>query len=230
MKTDREKKLEEALEQFIKPIKGIPFEIVVKAMCNVSVHRFDLEDPANVANLEKIREAMQLAGAAANKTPIQRPRPNEVGNDMEPFVVNALKQVGFVASPPKTRTGKGKSTGYPDVFIPNKGTPIYLEVKTYAAENHDTTQRSFYMSPADDPKVSVDAYHLVVGFEIADKGVNGKRDLRNRELRNYCPTAFTLVDLYGMNCDMKSEFNSDNRRMYEAHRVLKQEPIILPRS
>jgi len=228
MTTDREKKLEEALEQFIRPYKGIPFEVIVKALCNVSVHKFDLDDPLNIANLEKIREAMQLAGVAANKTPIQRPRPNEVGNDMEPFVVNALKEVGFIASPPKTRAGKGKSTGYPDVLILTKGTPIYLEVKTYAAANHQTTQRSFYMSPTDDPKVNIDAYHLVVGFEVEDKGGNGNRDDRNRELRNYCPAAFTLVDLYGMDCDMKSEFNSDNRQMYEAHRILKQEKIALP--
>ena len=34
------------------------------------------------------------------------------------------------------------------------------------------------------------------------------------------PVAFTIADLYGMECDMKAEFNSDNRRMYEPHRVL----------
>jgi len=44
MTTDREKKLEEALEQFIRPYKGIPFEVIVKALCNVSVHKFDLDD------------------------------------------------------------------------------------------------------------------------------------------------------------------------------------------
>ncbi|UWQ05140.1 hypothetical protein [Aliiroseovarius crassostreae] len=224
--TEREKILEAALEQFIRPVKGIPFEVVVRALCGVSVLRFDRQDSDCCEVLEKIQQAMRWAGLEANKRPIQRPRPNEVGNDMEPFVVEGLRQVGLEAAPPKTKSGKGKSTGYPDVLIITDGIPVYLEVKTYAAENHDTTQRSFYMSPAEDSKVSVDAYHLVVGFEILDRGVNGLRDARNRELRNYCPTAFTLVDLYGMSCDMKSEFNSDNRRMYEDHRVLLRESII----
>ena len=29
-----------------------------------------------------------------------------------------------------------------------------------------------------------------------------------------------VVDLYGLSCDMKSEFNSNNKRLYEKNRIL----------
>ncbi|PCD76230.1 hypothetical protein CLN94_10420 [Pseudothioclava arenosa] len=139
---------------------------------------------------------------------------------MEPYVAKFLSAHGFNTAPAKTKEGLGKATAYPDLFVERDGVPIYVEVKSYAAENHSTTQRSFYFSPSDDPKVSCDAHHLVVGFEIYDRGVNGKKDDRARDLRDYVPMGFTIADLYGMSCDMKAEFNSDNRRMYEEDRIL----------
>lgn len=156
---------------------------------------------------------MRDACKAVQKKPIERPRPNEVGNDMEPFVIAALAAQQLRAAAPKTKGGKGKSTGYPDVKIETDGLPVYLEVKSYAAANHGTTQRSFYLSPAEDPKVADDGYHLLVGFEIE----------RNGNL--YTPVAFEIVDLYGLDCDMKAEFNSDNKRLYEKHRILARERI-----
>lgn len=216
MSKEREKRLEQALAQFIKPMKGIPFEVVIQALCGASVERFDLDSEPNRAMLEKIVNAMRDACETVQKNPITRLRPNEVGNDMEPFVITALKARGLNAAAPKTASGKGKSTGYPDVKILSDGLPIFLEVKTYAAANHGTTQRSFYLSPADDPKVFEDAYHLLVGFEIARNG------------SSYTPIAFELVDLFGLDCDMKSEFNSDNKRLYEEHRLLAKERIAPP--
>jgi hypothetical protein len=88
-----------------------------------------------------------------------------------------------------------------------------LELKSYAAANHGTTQRSFYLSPAEDPKISDDGHHLLVGFEIERNG------------NFYTPVAFEIVDLYGLDCDMKAEFNSDNKRLYEKHRILAQERV-----
>lgn len=147
------------------------------------------------------------------KNPIKRPRPNEVGNDIEPFVIDMLKQEGLSANPPQTVTGKGKATGYPDVKIEMDGLPIYLEVKTYAIKSHNTTMRSFYLSPSDDPKVTEDAHHILVGFEVERSG-----DL-------FAPVAFELIDLYGLECDMKFEFNSDNKRLYDCKRILKSERV-----
>jgi len=117
------------------------------------------------------------------------------------------------AAAPRTKAGKGKSTGCPDVRIETGALPIYLEVKSYAAANHATTQRSFYLSPAEDPKVSDDGYHLLVGFEI------------ERDGNLYRPVAFEIVDLYGIDCDMKAGFNSDNKRICEKQRVLARQRV-----
>jgi len=213
MTTDREKKLEDALAKFIKPIKGLPFEVIIKALCNTAVLEFDPSNKDSQEQLKAIRTAMQHVCKTVQEKPIQRPRPNEVGNDMEPFVINALRDLGLNANAPKTNSGKGKSTGYPDVRIETDGYPIYFEVKTYAAANHSTTQRSFYLSPSEDSKVTEDAYHLLVGFEIERSG------------NLYTPVAYEIVDLYGLDCDMKSEFNSDNRRLYESSRILASERV-----
>jgi hypothetical protein len=213
LSSEREKRLEEALAQFLKPIRGIPFELVVRSLCAVAVEKFDLNEAGNKQVLVDLTEAMRESCRAVQKKPIERQRPNEVGNDMEPFVIAALKARGMHASAPKTRAGKGKSTGYPDIRIETVGLPIYLEVKSYAAANHGTTQRSFYLSPADDPKVSNNGYHLLVGFEIERSG------------NIYKPVAFEIVDLFGLDCDMKAEFNSDNRRLYDTQRSLARERI-----
>ena len=213
MTTDRERKLEEALAQFLKPIRGIPFEVVIRALCNVSVERFDLADAEHALLRDGIVAALRAAAQPVRATPLRRPRPHAVGNDMEPFVIAALRAQGLDAAAPRTRAGLGKSTGYPDIRVATVGLPVFLEVKTYAAANHATTQRSFYLSPADDPKVSEDGYHLLAGFEM------------QREGDSFVPAGFVLADLFGLDCDMKSEFNSDNRRLYAPERILAAERL-----
>lgn len=207
MASDREKRLELILAQFIQPIRGIPFEVVIRALCGVAVERFDTTVPANAGLLQTFIAAMTEAVARVQEAPIIRRRANEVGNAMEPFVMATLNDHGLVATAPRTRTGLGKSTGYPDLRIATADRPIYLEVKTYASENFGT-MRSFYLSPAEDPKVFEDGYHLLVAFEMKQDG------------GSYLPIAFKLVDLYGLDCDMKAEFNSNNRRLYQPERVL----------
>ena len=94
-------------------------------------------------------------------------RVNEVGNKIEPFVKNALISMGVEADTPKTKDGKKKSTGYPDLeFRDKNGKWHYLECKTYNAKNVDTTQRSFYFSPSEGFKVIRDSFHFVISFEI----------------------------------------------------------------
>ncbi len=132
---------------------------------------------------------------------------------MESFVLSAIQNLGIDAGYPKTCDGKGKTTGYPDIRMVIDGEVFYLEVKSFAAKNRQTTQRSFYLSPSATPKVTEAAVHLLVGFEIVRNG------------NEFRPVAFELIDLYGLPCDMKSEFNSDNKRLYEDARILKQERV-----
>ncbi len=211
--SEREQKLEDIIARFIQPMKGIPFEVVIKSLYGARVLPFSRGNALHQGVLKNIVIAMRDVCRTVQKSPINRPRPNEVGNDFEPFVISSLNKAGLSSAAPRTRSGKGKSTGYPDVRLETSLGPVFLEVKTYAAANHETTQRSFYLSPTDEPKVHEDGLHLLVGFEVARQG------------NNFTPVGFTVVDLYGLDCDMKFEFNSDNRRLYETHRLLHSERV-----
>ena len=43
-----------------------------------------------------------------------------------------------------------------------------------------------------------------------------------RKGSQFSPTGFKIMDLYGLDCDMKLEFNSDNKRLYQESRLLSQ--------
>jgi len=144
MSHDREQHREDVPVESLRPVRGIRFEDVIRSLYSVSVERFDPDAEENRGVLNGIVSAMQEACRKVQKTPIERLRPNEVGNDMEPVVIEALQAVGLQAARPLTRKGGGKSAGYPDV----------------------------------------------------------------------------IADLYGLDCDMKSEFNSDKRRLYAEKRAL----------
>ena len=213
MKNKRERTLKKTLAQFVQPMRNLPFEDVVSGLYDVTVEKFDIENENNRKILHRLAKAMRDACKTIQSKPIERPRANEVGNDMEKFVIAALRKEHFEALRPKTKDGKGKSVGYPDIKISTADLPIYLEVKTFSARNYSTTQRSFYISPAENPKIIDDAYHLLVGFEMAKKG-----DL-------YTPEAFEIVDLYGLKCDVKLEVNSHNKKLYEDERILAKERV-----
>ncbi len=214
MINDRERKLENQLAQFLHPIRGVFFEVIIKSLYNSEVLKFDSRVEDNSQILMQFVDAMRSASKAVHRKPIVRSRPNEVGNDMEPYVIEALNARKLNARAPETKSGKGKSTGYPDIVVETEIGTVYLEVKTYNKRNAVTTQRSFYFSPSNDPKVHMDGYHLAVGFEMRRSG------------NEYWPMAFKIVDLYGLECDLKSESNSDNRRLYKDHQVLISEPLV----
>lgn len=213
MRGDRNGSLAVTLPSLRQPLKGIPFEVIVQHLYGTSVEKFDVTIPENMQILRLLSQAMQRVCREVQRDPIVRPRPNEVGNDMEPFVIQALHQERLLASRPRAVSGRGKSTGYPDIKIRTSGLSIYLEVKTFARRNYSTTQRSFYFSPTDDPKVTEDAHHLAVGFEIERTG------------NEFTPVGFEIMDLYGLPCDLKSEFNSDNRRLYDKKRILCEQRV-----
>lgn len=193
--------------------KSFLFQDIIKNIYGFSVKEFNPHNQKNQDILNKIESAMIKVCNEVKKKPIIRLRPNEVGNDMEPFVIKALKKVGMNADKPKTTDDKKKQMGYPDVKIAiDKTTIIYLEVKTYAAKNYNTSQRSFYLSPSETPKITTDAFHLLVGFEMERNG------------DSFTPKAFDIVDLYNLKCDKKTEYNSDNKRLYKKRLVYKKLP------
>ncbi len=214
---ERVKVLEQALAQMLKPIKGIPFSVIVKALAERQVIQINRADAADVDLVDRLEQAIKSCAAELIAKPIRRPRPNEVGNDVEAYVMRALPHAGLVAARPTSSAGLGKSTGYPDILVrdgANRAT--YLECKIFAEGSAETTMRSFYLSPSESFKVSVDARHLLLAFGMEAKSISGSRD------SEYFPRSYKLVDLHDLLCDVKYEFNSDNRRLYGSSMILKQ--------
>lgn len=213
--------LENVIAQMLKPLKNVPFDLLIKGLSGKRVLKFDASLAVDMAFLKILEDVVLAVHAAVSATPIARPRPNEVGNDIEPFVQQALKLAGCVSETPSGASGKKKSTGYPDllVFDPNKR-PIYLECKTYSESSIDTSFRAFYLSPSTDFKISHDAQHLLVAFEMIVIGRNGLNNL-------YVPKNAKIISLEDLLCDVKYEFNASNRGLYQNSRVLREISFIL---
>ena len=207
--------LENVLAQMLKPVRNIPFNIIVKSLSTKEIIKFDASRAADARLLEKLKIAIKLTAEAVRKTPICRPRPNEVGNDIEPFVMKALKDAGLKAQRPTSSAGQGKSTGYPDILVlDEESRPTYIECKIFAEGAASTTMRSFYLSPSESFKVTLSARHLLLAFGMSSEPIANSRDSQ------YRPQSFKLVDLHDLLCDVKYEFNSDNRRLYVDDLVL----------
>jgi len=199
---DREEQLKRIIRQMLQPLRDIPLDIIIEAItdgCTVwpyDGHAFDM--------LEKIAD---LSVESINREGIVSRRPNEVGNYCEPHVKEAIEHLGGSARTPLTVSGKRKGAGYPDIEAELDEKPFYLEVKTYNERNKSTTQRSFYISPSSDFKITHDAYHLIIAFCMEEVGAMGDK-------RIYKAKACNIIDAHNLSCDVKYEFNSDNRRMY----------------
>lgn len=207
--------LERAFAQMLQPLRGIPFSVIVKSLAKRAIIPIDLSSADDKGLVDRLVQAAHICGEAVRQKPIVRPRPNEVGNDIEMYVMAGLLKAGLKCERPTTAAGAGKSTGYPDILLFDADKrPTYLECKIYSAGTADTSMRSFYLSPSDEFKVRHDARHLLMAFEMQAVAVP---DSRNSEYR---PTAFKLIDLHDLLCDVKYEFNSDNRRLYSSKMIL----------
>lgn len=209
--------LEQALAQMLKPIKGIPFSVIVKALASRQIIPVDKADSADIELLKKLERAIRLCADELKSNPIKRPRPNEVGNDLEEYVMRAIPRSGLKALRPTTSKGLGKSTGYPDILIrDDENRSTYLECKIFGQGSAGTSMRSFYLLPSESFKVTADARHLLLAFGMEPTAISGSRNPR------YLPKSYKLIDLHDLLCDVKYEFNSDNRRLYAAPMTLWQ--------
>jgi hypothetical protein len=159
------KQLEQAIGRFLEPMKGIPFPIAIKALTGFKVLTFDPSFSPNKKLLKQLSKAAQLGGQKAYQEGIFTARPNEAGNHIEPFVVEALRQVGLKADKPISKSGKKKAAGYPDIQIEDEGGRIvYLDCKTYNTLTKEQSFRTFYFSPSEDPKITRDAFQPLDEF------------------------------------------------------------------
>lgn len=206
--------LERVIKSMLTPLKNVPFNLVIESLCNNKVIRFNKRNAKDIELLETLIESIKKSCEDINKNGILKKRVNEVGNAIEPFLKNALVHSGFSASIPKTSSGKHKSTGYPDLIIKDKYNRYsYIECKTYNINNIDTTQRTFYLSPSTDFKINHNATHFIVSYEIyVEKNINAGNIYKTK--------SWKIIDAYYLLCDVKYEFNSDNKRMNDKKLLL----------
>lgn len=194
-----------SLAELTKPAKRIPFRTVIEATTGHRVLPLDTNLSAHRVLRTNILHAARLAGERARAAGLSAARPNEAGNQLEPYVRTALRECGLDARVPQTANGRAQVAGYPDIEIAAP-VPCYLELKTYSATTANTTQRSFYYSPAESPKVTRDALHLLLAYELERVERDGKSI--------FVPQHWKLLTLENLEVDLKFEFNQSNRGLY----------------
>ncbi len=209
--------LERVISQMSKPLNELPLELVIEKLSGKKVIPFDKNNKMDIEVLEVLKNTAGRVLEKVNTKGILRSRANEVGNDIEPFVKEALKYFGYKADTPKTANGKKKSSGYPDIEFIDKFNRInYLECKTYNIKNINTTQRSFFISPSNEFKITQNAHHFGISFEVYVEN-----SIRNKHL--YKIKSWKILDLSKLKLDIKYEFNSDNKRMYNKDMIIGQQ-------
>ena len=216
MNEDRIEQMETMLRAFLKPIKNQPFSLIIKALTGYEVLPFDLKDVEVAALFALLERATEAAANDSKREGIFAGRPNEAGNAVEPFILQAFQAEGLNATKPKTRQGKSQSTGYPDIQIDfGNGRVCYIECKTYSAKSRDSSNRSFFLSPSENPKINAAASHLIIAFELERVP---KRD--QGQTLAFVPVRWHIYTLENLHVDLKYEFNAGNKRLYEARALL----------
>jgi hypothetical protein len=207
------RQLEQVIGKFLEPIKDIPFPVAIKALTGFKVLAFDLTFGPDRRVLEQLSQAACRAGHEAHRNGIFSARPNEAGNHIEPFVVRALQEVGLKATKPISKSGKKKTAGYPDIQIEDEtGRIIYLECKTFNIKSQRQSFRTFYFSPSEDPKITSDAFHLLVSFQLTTAERKGRRA--------FVPVSWHLYTLDKLLVQVKHEFNASNEDLYRKEALL----------
>jgi len=204
MSDEYTRNLEETLKKFLAPVRDIPFTVVIRVL---SGHRIvPIRENGRWAEnfIIRLEKAIQMAGTHAQKEGIRTKRPNEAGNKIEGFVLKGLKSVGIPAQRPFTRSGKKKSAGYPDFELEWKGAPVYLECKTFNADEERVGGlRVFYLSPSEDFKITRDAPHILAAF-----GMKKKRE------NLFVPVSYEIYTLENLMVNLKHEFNASAQELY----------------
>lgn len=197
--------LENVIKQMVKPLKNIPFSLVMESLSDYKIIPFNEKDKNDIETLNILKKVAVEAGNEINKNGIISNRPNEVGNKIEEFVRNALNGFAFHSDIPSNKNGKKQSVGYPDIlFYDRQGTINYLECKTYSSGTENSSMRSFYVSPSENPKITCNAHHFLISFEMY-KEKEGSFKAKN----------YKIISLENLLVDVKYEFNANNIALYK---------------
>lgn len=193
----RESDLRSRLAAMREGVDDVPLPLIVEVFSGHAVIPWAGEE----------REALERVAVAVltaiNETGIRADRVNEAGNKVESFVDEALKMMKFETGRPAGPSGRIHSSGYPDLEAARGGNSFYIEVKSYNTTTIRSTQRTFYVSPSTDFKVTRDAFHMLIAIELA--AADGA----------YFAHSVKWVDLSGLKCDLKYELNASNRDLYD---------------
>jgi hypothetical protein len=185
-------------------LRDVPLPLIIEALCGHRVLGWDGDGRAQFeAAAEVVRESIDREG-------VRSARINEAGNAVERHVLEALRRQGFVAGRPVAESGRVRTAGYPDLEAKFGGVAYYIEVKVLTEGTEDSTQRSFYLSPSADFKVTHDAVHLLVAVELEPVA----RETDPEGLVRYRAVRVRWLDLSRLRCDLKHEFNASNRDLY----------------
>ena len=197
IKDAEQAKLRERIREMVVGLKDVPLPAIIEALTGHRVLPWPRDSRQTLETVAHRIETM------IEEREIEAARMNEAGNRVENVVIDAMRNLGIRAQRPKTESGQSRSAGYPDIEAEIDGLPCYIEVKTFSAATVDSTQRSFYLSPSTDFKVTRDAVHLLVAVELTP-GAKGA----------YRAETVRWLDLSGLDCDLKYEFNASNRDLY----------------
>ncbi|MGX1023399.1 hypothetical protein [Flavobacterium sp. CS20] len=201
--------LKKPITEMLKPLDEVEFSPVVESITGYKVKKFNHEDKNDKILLVNLVKVADLVLEMVNKIGIDSNRANEVGNKIEPFVKEALIKIGYQADTPITQSGIKQSTGYPDIsFYDDNERLNYLECKTYNINNLNTSQRSFCLSPSNNPKITELAHHFGISFEII------------KENEKFFAKSWKILDLYNLKLKIKYEFNASNRTLYSKDLIL----------
>ena len=197
--------IENILSGLLKPIKNIPFNIVVKSISNnVEVISFNECNDTHNRALEVLKKISQDVIIKTKNQSIISERVNEVGNKIENIVKDSMIENDIKIIRPKSQ--KNKNVGYPDFEFFIKNDSFYLECKTYNKKSYQSSNRSFFLSPSKDFKVGKSTVHFLLSFEIIKETIN--------DINYYKAISFHIISIEKLQCDLKYEFNSSNKKIY----------------
>ena len=190
-------------------LSDVPLREVVVAATGKRILPFEPDKvPADTACRKHIGQAADKVLTALNAadSPLRGLRRiNEGSRHVEDKLAALLNDGDFTCAVPRTSTGEGQRSGYPDLRIVHKSTGrvYYLDPKLYESTAAASTLRTFYYEPKNlTGKIHDDACHLILG--IAHDGKDGAWQL----------TGWRLVDLYNFRVRLKAEFQASNKELY----------------
>lgn len=212
--------LENVIKQMLQPLKDIPFKLVINSLYDKKVLPFNPVDAADKLLLSDLINVANYCGEQLNEFGLKCKRANEVGNSIEPYVINSLHYFGLEAQKPKTKSGRKVSSGYPDIYFIDKAKRHnYLECKSFNIETLFSTLRTFYLSPSLNSKIIHDARHIALSYEVIEIE-------RGTGYNLYKFNSWKLLSLENLLVDVKYEFNCDNVRLYAKNLILAENKLL----